>query len=225
MIREQIKIGTFSPQNRVTLKESVIAEIRRAIAEGKIKSGERLNESRIAVEMGLSKTPIREAVSELIKEGILESEPFKGTKVKTLSKKEVEELYSLREILELFAINLMPKMLNKFELKVFEKIVYDMEEAAKEDDVEQLVALDLKFHQCIVNRSGHSILVEVWSLIYSRLKLYMTQKDIFSGDLIEIALLHKHLLEKMRIGNKKELSDALRKHIVHYAKKAINIFP
>jgi len=219
---ERTKI--FVPQNKPTLKEWITTEIKRAILEGRLKAGERLNESKIAEEMSVSKSPLREAINDLVNEGFLVSEPYKGTRVKGLSKKEVEELYSLRAVLEVFAAELAIQSITERDFVVFERIVSAMEEAAKGNDIAGIVERDLEFHHYLVKLSGHGILLEVWEKIYGRLKMFMTQKDHFFKNLEEVAALHKVLFEKLQDSDIPGFKKALQDHIIHYATIAIHIF-
>ncbi len=214
----------FDPQDKTTLKDWVCIGIKKAISEGRLKPGDRLNESRIAEEMSVSKSPVREAVNDLVNEGILVSEPYKGTRVKDLSKKEVEELYSLRALLETFAAELAMQRITEGNLTVFERIVSTIEESARKGDIAGIVESDLEFHHYILELSGHSILLEVWSKIFTRLKLYMIQKDHFFKNLEEVAALHKELLKKLRDRDVAGFKTALNDHIVHYGAVAIDIF-
>lgn len=214
---KNMKDRKFQSQEKETLKEWVIKEIKAAIIDGRLKSQERVNESKIAEEMGLSKSPIREAVNELVKDGILVSEPFKGAVVKGLTKKEAHELYSLRAVLEAFAVDLMEKPLNPGALETMDQIVLDMKDAAHRNDLDKMIELDLKFHQYLMKLSGHQLLLEIWERIYGRISMYMGQKSRFFENLEEDAALHEALVEKIRTGEMQNIKKLLEKHIYHYS--------
>ena len=214
---KNMKDRKFQSQEKETLKEWVIKEIKAAIIDGRLKSQERVNESKIAEEMGLSKSPIREAVNELVKDGILVSEPFKGAVVKGLTKKEAHELYSLRAVLEAFAVDLMEKPLNPDALETMDQIVLDMKDAAHRNNLDKMIELDLKFHQYLMKLSGHQLLLEIWERIYGRISMYMGQKSRFFENLEEDAALHEALVEKIRTGEMKNIKKLLEKHIYHYS--------
>lgn len=207
----------FHSQEKETLKEWVIKEIKSAIIDGRLKSQERVNESKIAEEMGLSKSPIREAVKELVKDGILASEPFKGAVVRGLTKREAHELYSLRAVLESFAVDLMQKPVSPEALKNLEAIVLDMKNVARRNDLDGMIDLDLKFHQYLVRLSDHQLLLEIWERIYGRISMYMGQKSRFFDNLDEDAALHEALFEKIRSGDLRNIKKLLEKHIYHYS--------
>jgi len=214
----------FTAQNKQTLKEWVISEIKKAIAEGRLKPGDRLNESKMAVEMRISKSPIREAINELVNERILISEPYKGTRIRGLLKKEVEELYSLRALLEVFAVESSIQHITEEHLSSFEQIVEAMEIAAREGNVASIVEKDLEFHHNLVRLAKQGIMLEVWEKIYGRVRMYMIQKDHFFMNLEEVAILHKILLGKLKERDTEGFKKALKEHITHYATIAINIF-
>jgi DNA-binding GntR family transcriptional regulator len=212
---------SFQPQKKETLKDWVTKELRKAIIGGRLKPGERLNESRIAKEMNLSKTPLREAINELISIGILVNEPFKGTMVKGLTKREAQELYSLRAVLESFALDLAFKRIGVHELQDLEGIVLEMEEVAKQQDLDRIIELDLKFHHYLVELSGHQTLLDIWEKIYGRITLYVTQKSQFFNDLKEDAQLHRLLLEIIAKRDIESIKKVLGDHMYHYAETAI----
>jgi DNA-binding GntR family transcriptional regulator len=102
----------FSKQKRATLTDQALRQIREAIRSGKLKPGDRLLETQLAEEMHISRFPIREALRYLEKEGLVQTEPFKGTYVAQLTEKDMEELYSLRSAIEELAVRILIKTID-----------------------------------------------------------------------------------------------------------------
>ncbi len=196
----------------------MIDEITNAISDGRLQPNQKVNETRIAKEMGLSKSPVREAIQDLVKDGILTSEPFKGTVVKGLSKKEVGELYSLRAVLESFAVELAIPRLTKEDIRILETIVSGMESAADTGQKEQLFEDDLMFHRQLVKFAGHAILLDVWKSISIRIKIIIRQKGNMFSDIKDIASLHRLLIELIKNGRPKQVQEALKEHIHNHSK-------
>lgn len=188
-------MGKFKNQNRITLKNQVVEEIQKAIINGRLKPGERLNEAQISQEMGLSKSPVREAVKELTAGGILYAEPFKGTYVKGLSRKEARELFNMRNLLESFAIEIVLPKIRQKHIDLLGNIIGKMKIAAENGAHKRLSDLDLEFHRQIIKISGNDILSEIWNKIVDRARIYLYQKSQVIGDLNEIYSIHKNLFE------------------------------
>ena len=216
-------MNKFINQNRVTLKNQVIAEIQKAIIDGRLKPGERLNEAQISKEMGLSKSPVREAIKELTAGGILIAEPFKGTYVKGLSRKEARELFSLRRILETHAIELILPDITQKDLNSLGRIIEKMKVAAEKGDKKRLSDLDLNFHRQIIELSGHELLSEIWDKIVVRARIYLYQKSQVIGDLNKLYLLHKNLFELLREKDTEIVKKTLEDHLNHTLNKALDI--
>ncbi|MEZ4671421.1 MAG: GntR family transcriptional regulator [Anaerolineae bacterium] len=86
------------------LRERVLDALRDAIISGELKPGQDLVETELAASLGVSRAPLREALQILSSEGLVETIPYTGTTVKRLTRTDIEELYSLRSVLETFAI-------------------------------------------------------------------------------------------------------------------------
>jgi len=216
-------MGKFKNQNRYTLKNQVVAEIQKAIIDGRLKPGERLNEAQISQEMGLSKAPVREAIKELTAGGILFAEPFKGTYVKGLSRKEAHELFSMRNVLESYAIELILPEICQKDLDLLGSTIDKMKIAAENCDQKRLSDLDLNFHRQIIKISGHDLLSEIWDKIVGRARIYLYQKSQVIGDLNEIYSIHKNLFEILCTKDAKIAKSCLEDHFNHSLNKALAI--
>ena len=93
----------FVPERSETLREQLASALRQAVLSGKLKPGERLVESQLATMMQVSRGPVREAIFQLVEEGLLEQIPYRGTIVRTLDLKDLTEIYSFRILIETFA--------------------------------------------------------------------------------------------------------------------------
>jgi DNA-binding GntR family transcriptional regulator len=94
---------TFEGISNVPLRQKIVDVLRDAILSGELKPGQALVETTLASQLGVSRAPLREALRTLGKDGLVETVPYRGTTVKTLSRKDVEEIYSLRGLHEAFA--------------------------------------------------------------------------------------------------------------------------
>ena len=95
------------PKRNETLREQMVETLRNAVISGAIPPGQKLVEAQIAEQLGVSRGPLREAMRQLVEEGLLEHIPYRGTMVKTVTVQDLEEIYSFRILLETFAFKLV----------------------------------------------------------------------------------------------------------------------
>jgi DNA-binding GntR family transcriptional regulator len=131
------------------------------IVSGRWKPGERIVERRIAVELEVSQTPIREALRELEVLRLIESAPNKGVRVRNLSAADLEEIYPVRAGLEQIAASLAAPRLGK-DVSVLEPEVAALHEADRRSDAEAQVRHTVAFHRELVRASGNSVLLHTW---------------------------------------------------------------
>lgn len=148
--------------NRTTLNQEISALIRQAIAHGEMLPGERIIESKLARELGVSLTPVREAVRQLIGEGILTITPNRGPSVRVLSEEDAFELYSLRGMLEGLAIRLAVTRSRPEDLEAIGAIFEEMVAALQDDTVPVLLPYSARIHEGIVDLSTHERLITMY---------------------------------------------------------------
>ena len=142
-----------------TLKEQVVRLLRGAILSGKIKSGQRLNESELARELGLSRIPIREALQQLQEQGLVVDSPRRGKFVINLSDEEIQKINSLRLILEGEALRLCRAYVTEEGLASLRTLVDRMEHSREVSEIEAS-AIDIEFHRTIWSYSGNKFLAK-----------------------------------------------------------------
>lgn len=203
----------FSKQKRSTLMDRAFQQIREAIRKGKLKPGDRLVETQLAEEMQISRFPIREALRYLEKEGLVETKPFKGTYVARLTEKDMEELYSLRSSLEELAVRILIKNIDEKKIKKLESIVANMVQASANDDIDQVISEDLRFHQTICEMSGHRKLLDVWLNLENQLQVFLTiEKNLFENS-YQFVTTHHPILEAIKSGKVSSAQKAIRDHL------------
>lgn len=148
----------FSPTSDASLRNKVFNYIKSQIINGAYGPGETLLESRLADELGVSRTPIREAIRLLEMEGLVETTTKKGATVLGISKQDVEDIYMIRQLVEGLAARWAAERLTAAELKELQKTHELMEFYAQKHEVEEIAELDNKFHQMIYEAAGSKIL-------------------------------------------------------------------
>ncbi len=151
----------FDIQNHRPLREIVYEELKLLIVKGKIKPGMRLMEEELAEDMGVSRTPIREAIRKLEKEGLITIEPRRGAYVSQLSKQDMVEILEVRQNVEGFAAELAAKRITEEEKIELRKIAEEYEIAVKENDMAAMIKADTAFHHVIVEATRNKILIQM----------------------------------------------------------------
>lgn len=136
-----------------SLRIRVFNAIENAILNGEYKDGESLSELKISNELGVSRTPVREALMQLELEGLVRNIPNKGAVVVGISEKDIEDIYAIRISIEGLAAKLCTQKITDEELKALEKITDLQEFYLMKNDTEQLLKLDGDFHKIIYDSS------------------------------------------------------------------------
>lgn len=153
------------PQRKV-FREEIRNAIRDAIFSGELRPGDRIIETYWAKELGVSQGPVREAIRDLEALSLVETVPFKGSRVRTLTEKDVRDNYSVRICLESKSIRdaiskLPDEGLEKLSAQLRE-ILELMDECAREGDLRHFTERDADFHRAIIDATGNQVLLRLW---------------------------------------------------------------
>ncbi len=152
-------------QNHRPLREIVYEELKRQILVGEIAPGTRMMEVALAEAMGVSRTPVREAIRKLEKEGLVTIEPRKGAYASDISFKDIEDVLEVRQELEGMAAGLAATRITEAQKVEMADLVEKYREAVDAEDIEEIIQYDQLFHSLIVNISGNKTLVRVFSTV------------------------------------------------------------
>jgi len=207
-----------------SLSEEAAEKIRQAIAVGYFKAGQKLVEANLARELGLSRSPVREALYLLEQEGLIVRHHRRGAFVRGLSRRETEEIYSLRSVLEGFAVELALKNMTPADIEHLQRLIDKMYEIAQAGDAVAFGRVDAEFHEYICRVSGHQLLQHVFNTLQTRTTQYMTEADQL-GVLENIAAQHKELLDHLISQNTEEAVRAMKEHILVSAERLLRGYP
>jgi len=132
------------------------------ILKGGYKPGDRIVEMKIADDLNMSQAPIREAICNLKSTGFIENEPYKGSKIKEFDSEDIRQIYSVRLIMEEYAIKEAIKNIKEEELARLKSIVKEMYKAVAEENYLQQLELDRDFHSYIIKITKNKVLIKVW---------------------------------------------------------------
>lgn len=143
------------------LSENAYEILKDAIITLTFEPGEKLNLSKITRELGISTTPVREAMNRLIQEGFVVNVPFKGAFVSDVDSKMVEQLAELRELLEVAAVKRTALQFTKSDAKMGEELLAKLEAAYEKNDVTEYVEYSMQFHGMFVDRCDNELMANV----------------------------------------------------------------
>ena len=169
------------------------------IASGELEPGERLVETRIAQELGTSQAPVREALRDLELLRLVESEPFRGSRVRVFDEEEMIEVYPVRASLEELAARLAAEKLDG-DVSALEVEFEAMREAVRRDDTNALAQHDIAFHRLIVEAAGNSVLEQCWKSLGVESRITISLYGTYM-DPEQAAERHVKLLDAIRAGN------------------------
>ena len=161
------------------LKEDVFDALHEKIVSGKYKPGEWLRQDDIATQLGVSMTPVREALDLLVAAGLAERVPYRGVRVREMVTKEVVEAYGLRMILEAMIAQEAAKNITPDQLKVLEKMLGDMRKNQSLKDVSHIRQLSREFHSIIAESSHNELLIKVYAVVANAFPDWLLYEAIF----------------------------------------------
>ena len=204
----------FEKKKHKVLANGIAEDIKNAIIKDEIKPGEKIIESQIAREMGVSRSPLREAIQKLEKENILVVIPYKGIYVNMLGKKEIEDIYNLRIMLEAYAIKKIIEKKDKKILQILSKKAKDLKNTVKKGQIECLSQKDMEFHRTICLFADNKKLIEIWEGFAEQVEILIKLEEKYNKRL-EITLSeHEELLSLIEQGKIVESQKKISSHIL-----------
>lgn len=205
---------SFGQIENKSLREHVVDILHEAIVNGDLKPGQTLIEGELAAQLGVSRAPLREAINILSTEGLVEIVPYHGTTVKKRAAKDIEELYSIRNLMEGFAIQRVIASKETPELVInLRGICKDMLEAAEVGDLRQFNKIDLQFHDALVASSKNDLLIMLWNTVSLHIHQVMSLRNHGKNRLHEIAGNHKIIVDCIEREDIKETLRLIEQHI------------
>lgn len=182
-----------------TLRQRVADVLREAILGGSLAPGAPLVEKVIADELEISRAPVREAIRMLSQEGLVESVPYKGSSVRRLDPRDVTEVYSMRGLLERFAVRrlLADGLPNDDRLAPLREACDLMHDCAAADDLKGLSAADERFHRSLIELGDHDLLMDMWSLISLRARHAMGLRNAQLRAPLQVVANHREILQAL----------------------------
>ena len=204
---------SMTPVQYRSMAEQIATTLRRAIADGKLKPGTHLPEVQIAREMGTSRAPLREALIQLEREGLVVRRPNRGTFVAELTEELVREVASLRSVLEGFAAGLAVKRLTEEDFQRLETILKEMRAAARQRDFPRMSEWDYQFHEYVMRAAGHRLLHDTWAGMDGKIRVYLSATNLMYADMKSVVEGHLPILQALRRRDPQRASRVMAEHL------------
>lgn len=187
---QQIHVENLRP-----LRELVFEALREAIGNGTLAPGERMMEVQLAEELGVSRTPVREAIRRLELEGYLVMVPRKGAYVASMTNKDVADVFEIRTVLEGLAAELAAERITENELEELERKLHYVARRIEEGDLDRLVEADTEFHDVLYRASRNHRLTQIIGQLREQIQRFRTASLAVPGRLQETLEEHKKIVE------------------------------
>jgi DNA-binding GntR family transcriptional regulator len=198
-----------------SLSDQVYEQLRSAIISAERDPGEKLVELEIAAQMGTSQGPVREALQRLERDGLVERQARSATYVSSISMDEMYELFSVRSVIEGYAIRRAAQKITPEQCNYLESLIGEMAQAGKREDMITLAEYDMRFHKTIVECGGSAGLLRVWITLSSQIQRFVVQSHPqHYSDLVEIGTRHQSIVTALRQHDIERAAQVVQDHIM-----------
>ncbi len=200
---------------RQSLREQVAHALRAALITGEMRPGVVYSAPVLAAQFGVSATPVREAMLDLAKEGLVEAVRNKGFRVTELSDRDLDELTEIRQLIEVPTVTRLADPGRAEEFARLRPVAQEIVSAAERGDLLAYVDADLRFHVELLALSGNAHLVEVVRDLRNRARLYGLSQLYARGTLTDSGREHLALLDALEAGDAATVEHIMSEHIQH----------
>ncbi len=195
-----------------TYKDQVVDYVYHLLLSGELKPGDQLKESLLAEQMGISRAPIREAMKELIMNGLVDYRPQVGNFIPVLTAKQVMDSYSTRGVLEGYAIMEACESFSADELAALEELTHKMEDYARKKNHKMVVEVGGEFHDLLISKCDNVQLLEYTDRLSLKLHIlfYKHWGRLYRPE--EVGQRHRDIIDALKSGNLERIEKTVREH-------------
>lgn len=195
------------------LRDVVFRTLREAILKGELKPGERLMEIKLANKLGVSRTPIREAIRKLELEGLVIMIPRKGAEVADITEKSLQDVLEVRQSLEELSVRLACERITKDEIKKMRQAQKEFAEISQTGDITVIAEADVAFHDIIYQSTKNPKLVQLLNQFREQMYRYRVEYLKTEGVLPQLIVEHENLMQAICSGKSDEAGKMICSHI------------
>lgn len=183
------------------LRDVVFNTLREAILKGELVAGERLMEKQLAERLGVSRTPIREAIRKLELEGLVVMIPRKGAEVAQTTEKDIRDVLEVRATLEALAVRLACEKMDEESIKKLDELKNAFVEAAKKKDIDEIIQRDIDFHDTIFHATDNDKLIQIINNLREQIYRFRVKYIQKMESYETIAIEHEEIVASIKNGN------------------------
>ena len=213
--------GLFKINDYELLSQKVYRVLKTEIVKGNLKPGNKLLEGKIAKQMGISRTPVREASRELAAEGFVKTSPNQGMVVNNASIEDIQEVLQIRGVLEGLAARLSATIINGEEIIELERYIKQMEKFTNKNDALSYSEADAEFHELILNICGNKRLIQIRKNLSDQAHRYRIRSLNIPGRLQYSLKEHQEIVEALKRKDAEQADKLSQKHIENVLKNIL----
>lgn len=208
---------TLNMDAYLPLRDVVFHTLREAILKGELKPGERLMELQLAAKLGVSRTPIREAIRMLEQEGLAVTIPRKGAEVAKMTEKDMEDVLEVRDALDELAARIACEQISEEQLQELSVTMHEFEESTKTRNIKKIAEADVMFHDIIYQSTGNPKLVNMLSNLREQMYRYRVEYLKDENNYPTLMKEHKKIVDGLTKKNKEQVTEAMHQHVRNQA--------
>jgi DNA-binding GntR family transcriptional regulator len=204
------------------LSQKIYREIKKQIIRGFLEPGRKVFANKIAKDLDVSRTPVREALQKLSSEGYLKVTPNKATVVAEVSVEDAKEVLQVRGVLEGLAADICAKKINEKEIQKLEEIIQKMNLAIKKGDLINYCELDDNFHELILKICGNKRIIKIRGSLENFIYRFRVKSLSVTGRIENSKIEHRNILEALKQHNSEKAEKLSKEHMNNTIDNIIN---
>lgn len=205
------------------LRDVVFNTLRQAILRGELKPGERLMEIQLANKLGVSRTPIREAIRKLELEGLVLMIPRKGAEVAEITEKSLRDVLEVRRALEELAVQLACEKITKEEIRELERVAKEFQQVVNSSDITEIAEVDVCFHDIIYTATDNQKLIQLLNNLREQMYRYRVEYLKRDGVFPQLIAEHEAIIRHIENNEKEKATEVMCRHIDNQVEAVIDV--
>lgn len=213
----------IQPAIYTPLRDEVLHTLRQALVTGGFAAGERIREVELAARLGVSRGTLREALRHLEQEGLVVTNPHRGTFVVNPTPEEIIEIFGLRIALEAYAAEEAAKLITPGELDALQQVIDDLGSLAGVSTLAPRLELDFHFHELLLEAADNARLLHVWAELCGPLRVLLAAVSKPFLNTHAVCDQHQHVVDALRRRDGVAAREMLTKHLLHSQERTLAI--
>ena len=205
------------------LRDVVFNTLRQAILRGELKPGERHMEIQLANKLGVSRTPIREAIRKLELEGLVLMIPRKGAEVAEITEKSLRDVLEVRRALEELAVQLACEKITKEEIRELERVAKEFQQVVNSSDITEIAEVDVCFHDIIYTATDNQKLIQLLNNLREQMYRYRVEYLKRDGVFPQLIAEHEAIIRHIENNEKEKATEVMCRHIDNQVETVIDV--